>query len=373
MIGSAVERASQLYGKLSDAESRKVFEARLAVDICPTASHIAELAKLNGRMGARAAGRIEQMKEKFYAFAAEESAGRSFIIYGTGMTGRQVAEGFQAENIPFYGFCCRNAERFSNGMLGKPVLSPEKVCANPEKYEVVVAAQAVREILQILRDRQFPEEQIIAFMDTCPDPLQYFPFPQLYRKGTAFIDGGCCGGETSRQFAEWCGGDYSKIIAFEPNSLNYDHCRRGAETWGLRNFELVQAGLSSGKTGQNLVMRGGGSFLCDPTVWMRPGEWNGQETEEIHTVRIDDYTQDATVGFIKMDIEGAECVALEGAADTIRRDRPFLAICVYHRRGDLLTIMDAILHLAPEYRFWLRHHSSTTCETVLYASVDQMV
>ena len=370
MVGNSIEKVVQLYSKLCDIMSREVFEARLTADICPTVSNITKLVNLNCHMGSEDAERMEEMKDKFYSLAAKMEANASFIIYGTGMTGRQVAEGLFTENIPFYGFCCRNAERFSDGMMGKPVISPEKVFANPEKYYVIIAALAAREILQIMREHHFPEDHIIMFIDSCVDPLQYFPFPSLYRKGTAFIDGGCCDGATSRQFADWCGGEYSKIIAFEPNSLNYDICQRNGKMWGLRDFELVKAGLSSGKTDQNLVMRSGGSFICDQSVWMRPGELNGQQTEEIHTVRIDDFTKNMPVGFIKMDLEGAECGALEGAVNTIKRDRPFLAICVYHRRGDMLTIMDYLLSIVPEYHFWLRHHSSTTCETILYASVD---
>ena len=79
---------------------------------------------------------------------------------------------------------------------------------------------------------------------------------------------------------------------------------------------------------------------------------------------------DRAVGFIKMDIEGAEFDALHGAKNTILRDKPLLAICVYHLRGDLFAIMDYLHELLPEYRFLLRHYGPLMTETVLYASVD---
>ena len=78
------------------------------------------------------------------------------------------------------------------------------------------------------------------------------------------------------------------------------------------------------------------------------------------------------VGFIKMDIEGAEFDALHGAESVIVRDKPLLAISVYHRTGDMLAIMDYLHELVPEYRFWLRHYSIGVADTVLYASVDKL-
>lgn len=70
-----------------------------------------------------------------------------------------------------------------------------------------------------------------------------------------------------------------------------------------------------------------------------------------------------------MDIEGAELDALHGAQKVIARDKPLLAISMYHRTGDMLAIMDYLHHLIPEYHFWLRHYSIGIADTVLYASV----
>ena len=48
------------------------------------------------------------------------------------------------------------------------------------------------------------------------------------------------------------------------------------------------------------------------------------------------------VGFIKMDIEGAEAKALEGGRETIRRDRPRMAIATEHFLSDH-TVLPALL------------------------------
>ncbi len=56
------------------------------------------------------------------------------------------------------------------------------------------------------------------------------------------------------------------------------------------------------------------------------------------------------VDYIKMDIEGAERRALAGAADTIRRFRPRMALCVYHLKDDPAVIPARVLAASPDYR-----------------------
>lgn len=73
------------------------------------------------------------------------------------------------------------------------------------------------------------------------------------------------------------------------------------------------------------------------------------------------------VTFIKMDIEGSELAALYGAEEIIRKDSPKLAICVYHKREDLITIPQYIKSIVPEYKLYLRAHFLYAGEVVMYA------
>ncbi len=73
------------------------------------------------------------------------------------------------------------------------------------------------------------------------------------------------------------------------------------------------------------------------------------------------------VTFIKLDVEGAELEALKGARDTIIREHPKLAICVYHKKEDIWEIPEYILSLSKEYRLYIRHYHWNPSETVLYA------
>ncbi len=58
--------------------------------------------------------------------------------------------------------------------------------------------------------------------------------------------------------------------------------------------------------------------------------------------------------YIKMDIEGSEMDALRGAENIIKEHTPFLAICVYHRKNDVIDIPKYINSLGCDYDFYLR-------------------
>lgn len=73
------------------------------------------------------------------------------------------------------------------------------------------------------------------------------------------------------------------------------------------------------------------------------------------------------VDFIKMDIEGAEIPALEGAKEVIQTFKPKLAISVYHKNDDLITIPALIKQYNPEYKFFFDYYTDTGAEAILYA------
>ena len=68
-----------------------------------------------------------------------------------------------------------------------------------------------------------------------------------------------------------------------------------------------------------------------------------------------------------MDVEGAELESLKGAQKVIKRDKPKLAVCIYHKPEDILTLPLFIKKLVPEYKFYLRSYSNADNEMVLYA------
>jgi FkbM family methyltransferase len=92
-------------------------------------------------------------------------------------------------------------------------------------------------------------------------------------------------------------------------------------------------------------------------------------TSWTQAVTIDRILPDFRPTIIIMDIEGAELEGLQGAVQTIRSNRPDLAICVYHSPTHLWEIPLYLHSLGLGYRFYLRNYTSLIFESVLYATV----
>ena len=74
-----------------------------------------------------------------------------------------------------------------------------------------------------------------------------------------------------------------------------------------------------------------------------------------------------SVDFIKLDVEGAELLALKGAKQTLKQFRSTLAISLYHNLDDFVTIPAFLRELEVGYEFYLDHFTIHREETVLFA------
>lgn len=376
-------RLVDLYSKLQDDMSRRVFWARLQCDTAFSMSNLFSLFLLSGYL---------TEDEEAYCFCWKgkmkelQELGKKIILYGAGTCGKVIGEALLADGCDFFAFCDGSKERQSQegSLLGKPVVSPEYVIGNKEDCYVIICAQnSYTEIVDILRKNDFDETHIVRFFDglmrdnSSKIETQYFVFPEYYKKGTALVDAGSYDGKDSLYFANWCKGEYSKIFAFEPDRLNYEMCRDNFVKWEMKNVELLEAGLSADGKDKKFASsddtRYNNYLITEELEETIPLGVRGKQNQIsiVQTCKLDDMMKTDTVGFIKMDIEGAELEALKGAEETIIRDRPFLAISTYHRRGDLLVLMSYLNTIVPEYRFFLRHYGALASETVLYATVQK--
>jgi FkbM family methyltransferase len=169
-----------------------------------------------------------------------------------------------------------------------------------------------------------------------------------------FVDCGAFDGDTIRDFIGRAPG-YKLIYAFEADASNYQTLDKHIRENDLPNIRIFR----------NAVWNKQEKIAFDPSSDMlsRVGDAGGVTVD---AVRLDDVIN-TSVTQIKMDIEGAEFEALSGAQETIRKYRPRLTICVYHKYQDLTRIAQFLVQLVPEYKLFLRHHSPYGAELVLYA------
>jgi FkbM family methyltransferase len=188
--------------------------------------------------------------------------------------------------------------------------------------------------------------------------------------GDVVIDAGACWGETSIYFAHEVG-PAGQVLSYEfiPSNLAVARCNLDMNPHLKDRVQLVEMPLwsTSGMT-LGYIDRGPGSEVTDDPIHFHSCDGMVQTTTIDDTVAALDMPG---IGFIKMDIEGAELDSLRGAEATIRKHRPKLAISLYHRPDDIETIPRYLAGLDLGYRFYLDHHTIYNNETVLFAVPDR--
>lgn len=226
-------------------------------------------------------------------------------------------------------------------------------------YEQLADDQSRMTMTQVIKGNYSGNNRYFEEVNT---DRQYFPQDVLtLTEDEAFIDGGAYNGDTLVQFLKAVGGNYRQIYAFEPTESLFrelSELKRSVFDSDER-IRLFNKGLFDGtKTLRFTVLPGieGANHITGDTG----------ACEFIEVVGIDDVV-DGPVTFIKMDIEGSELMALRGARETILKNKPKLAICIYHKHDDILSITEYIRELGLDYKYYIRHHSDFSCETVFYA------
>lgn len=162
------------------------------------------------------------------------------------------------------------------------------------------------------------------------------------------IDAGAFIGDTAVFFHHKLGGRCT-IHSFELLDENLALLQHNLERNGVRDEQVVLNKLAlTDRSGDHIVVSGGSAQSATSIF--------GKKTqgETVQTVTLDDYVMWqnlARVDFIKMDIEGAEVMALNGARETIRHFKPRLAICLYHKWDDVFTIPKAIDATGVDYAY----------------------
>jgi len=194
--------------------------------------------------------------------------------------------------------------------------------------------------------------------------LQQYNYENIVKveEGDFVIDCGACVGETSLYFSVLAGAG-GKVFAFEFELENIKKLRQNlALNPGCQNIQLIEKPVWNESAELEFIPRGAGSKV-----------FQGSGTSTTRAITIDEFVTDHKLDkldFIKMDIEGAEMNALNGARNSIERYKPKLAISIYHSIEDFTKIVQYINDLKLSYQFYLGHYTIHNEETVLFCRAD---
>ena len=203
----------------------------------------------------------------------------------------------------------------------------------------------------------------LDFSDVYSNEPMYFNdiFKEDLTPNEVYIDAGVHSVKSIIDFIFYTKGKYKKIYAFEPDGINYNALYN--DLTYFQGVELFKYGLSDKNKEVLFDMRGnGGSCIVN-----EESSFSGT-VGKVKVVSLDTFLNDVP-SFIKMDVEGAEYEALNGASECIKAHMPKLAISLYHKVDDLIRVPLFINKLVPEYKLYLRHHRTNYFETVLYAKM----
>lgn len=161
----------------------------------------------------------------------------------------------------------------------------------------------------------------------------------------SFMDCGGYDGDTLDVFRKLKNDCFDEYYLFEPDDM------------------LIKKAMEKGTDGCVFINKG--VWSCVDTLKFRKetAAGNGtlklvnknEEYTEVPVTSID--AMNISPDFIKMDIEGSEIEALEGAKETVLRHRPVIAVCTYHKIDDYHTIYNKIKEIDDQemyYKVFLR-------------------
>jgi FkbM family methyltransferase len=177
-----------------------------------------------------------------------------------------------------------------------------------------------------------------------------------------FVDCGAYDGDTLLTFLNQSGGGFREAYAFEPDPRNVtrlESALAGLPESARSNIQLqaIAVGNVSGSVGM-LLSDAASSVAAagDVTVPCEP---------------LDAVLERTTPTYLKMDIEGAEIDALDGARSLISANRPVLAISAYHFQDHIWAIPLLVESMVDGYRYHLRRYTSPPNDNLVVYAIPE--
>ena len=332
--------------KIGDEESKEIFNNRLMYSISGDSKWIYEIIK------------FVYGGEEFLAKLEECSRHGQMVIFGAGVWGRDL---FQlTKEYPWKCFVDNNTQM--TNFQGLPIIKGDKFLKKyNDEYIFISSRIYYHEIYMQLIKAGIPEFRIInvgKILD-CLAERQYFDLEYIdfTKEKEIFLDIGALDGLTSIRLKRKCEKE-PYIYIFEPDRDNIEKYNRNLLRENIKN-KIIEKGAWSEETIMQFQEKANGSSCV-----------SNEGNIIIPMTTIDKELSEKKVTFIKMDIEGSELQALIGAENTIKTNKPKMAVSVYHKPEDIWKLPEIILRYNPSYKLFFRHYSLTDYETVMYALED---
>ncbi len=167
-----------------------------------------------------------------------------------------------------------------------------------------------------------------------------------YIKNKDIIDAGAFTGDTSLPLSKRT---TKNVYAFEPFKDSFEILKKNISDNNIENIIPVNRSLGNINGERSLFLSGNNvqGITSDATLRSYDNEIKVQETT------IDTFVEENNleVGFITIDVEGAEMNLLEGALNTIKNQKPLLYISMYHKVSDYFDIIPWVANLDLGYEF----------------------
>lgn|ERR1035437_6226639 len=166
------------------------------------------------------------------------------------------------------------------------------------------------------------------------DVMDVYTHGYVPQPGDVLWDAGAHAGATAYFLAQMVGPS-GRVYAFEPDENNYNYLLRNVELHKLNNVIPVKKALSDSSGTAEFCMDG--SMCAGLTDYLTYSEKD--KFQKVVTVSFADACAEfgEVPVYVKMDIEGAEVVAVEGAREFLKAHPVNFAIESYHRVDGELT------------------------------------
>lgn len=182
---------------------------------------------------------------------------------------------------------------------------------------------------------------------------------EVVKEGMVVIDIGANIGMYTLLLSKLVGAK-GKVYAFEPDSKTFKILQKNVEMSGYSNIEMLQLALSD--TSTFVTLKKPDDSLGDAFHYIQKVESGTNDNDIVQAITLDEFLENKRireVGFIKIDIEGAEFLCLKGAEKLLSNEKPFIVSECYedylNRFGnslsDIIVLMDKFGFQSKNYDF----------------------